>query len=145
MGPRLGLPLPTAPTAGPVHTLNPPHLPEPLDDVGAEQRASQPLQQVEQRQDARIHVEAPPCWGVGDREVLPLPPPFIPSVSPETPLGPQEDSLPGTHGSRGKESTPHPPGTQPYPRATHQLLTRQGDALLQRGLGEHDHQRVDLW
>lgn len=97
----------------------PPHLPEPLDDVGAEQGASQPLQQVEQRQDASIHVEAPPCWGVGDCEALPLPPPFIPSVSPEALLGLQEDpslSRALQQERRGSPNRPCPaPGPVPEP------------------------------
>ncbi|VCW96835.1 unnamed protein product, partial [Gulo gulo] len=128
------LPLPTAPSPAS------PHLPEPLDDVRAEQRTSQPLQQVEQRQNARVHIEAPSRWGVGDREALSLPPPCIPGESPEALLGHQEDPSLSPRALQQKTL----PCTQHRPRATHWLLTGQGDALLQWGLGEHDHQRVDL-
>lgn len=38
-------------------------LPEPLNDVSAEQSTPQTLQQVECGQDACIHVETPPRWG----------------------------------------------------------------------------------
>lgn len=50
----------------------PASIPEPLDDVSAEQRTSQPLQQVEQRQDACVHIEAPPRWEVGTVRSCPL-------------------------------------------------------------------------